>query len=135
MADSFYCGGCAPKRDPPDQLLPYCKRKSANVKHLLVSYTYAFYCTKKRPLMRSLFIFKKWLCHFLKALRPAAAHALFAVGEQLARLQAEMCFRPRTCRGRKQLKNFVALAAKFCKTYFKTHFFTLDSEIALYFRK
>jgi len=46
MADSFCYGGYAPKREPPDQLLPYCKRKSANVKHLLVSYTYAFYCTK-----------------------------------------------------------------------------------------
>ena len=56
--------------------------------------------------MRSLFIFKKWLCHFLKVLRPAAAHVLFAVSEQLARLQAEKCFRPRTCRGRKRLKFF-----------------------------
>ena len=74
---------------------------------------------------------KKWYTTFSIKLRPAAAHSLPAVGEQLARLQAEMCFRPRTCRGRKQLKNFVALVAKFCKT----HFFTLDSEIALYFRK
>lgn len=47
MAGSFYVGGFAPKKPTPNQLLPYCKRISANVKHPSVSYTYAFYSTKK----------------------------------------------------------------------------------------
>ena len=47
MACSFYVGGFAPKKPTPNQLLPYCKRISANVKHPSVSYTYAFYSTKK----------------------------------------------------------------------------------------
>ena len=42
MAGSFYVGGFAPKCTTPDQLLPYCKRISANVKHPSVPYTYAF---------------------------------------------------------------------------------------------
>ena len=40
MAGSFYVGGFAPKSTTPDQLLPYCKRISANVKHPSVSYTF-----------------------------------------------------------------------------------------------
>ena len=40
MAGSFYIGGFAPKSATPDQLLPYCKRISANVKHPSVSYTF-----------------------------------------------------------------------------------------------
>ena len=53
MAGSFYGGGFAPKRASPDQLLPYCKRISANVKHPSVSYTYAFYSTKKSTVILS----------------------------------------------------------------------------------
>ena len=52
-----------------------------------------------RALQQAAAFSKKWLCHFLKALRPAAAHSLFALSEQLARLQAEKCFRPRTPNG------------------------------------
>lgn len=52
MAGSFYVGGFAPKKPTPNQLLTYCKRISANVKHPSVSYTYAFYSTKKAPANR-----------------------------------------------------------------------------------
>ena len=42
----FYVGGFAPKSTTPDQLLPYGKRISANVKHPSVPYTYAFIVSK-----------------------------------------------------------------------------------------
>ena len=44
--------------------------------------------------------------------RPAAAHELSTEREQFARLRAEKCFRPRTCRGRKQITIFSRLRAR-----------------------
>lgn len=49
-------------------------------------------------------------------MRRTAAHALSAHCGQFARLCGEMCFLPRTCRGKKQTGSyFAAAAAKLCE--------------------
>jgi len=47
----------------------------------------------------------------IKGFHPAAAHSLFARGEQLARLRGEKSFPPRTCHGRKLISRYFAAAA------------------------
>jgi len=46
------------------------------------------------------------------------AHNLFAIGEQILHLQPEMCFRPRTRRGRKRFYFVFRLRGKFCEAFF-----------------